>query len=261
VYIQQYDKILYIDIDIIIQNDISILFDIDIEDKIYALPEGTIEHEYHGGWFFDFKTIDKNTVGMNSGILYFKNTESSRIIFKDINEHTKKMRDANEKMPVTVDQPFLNYHTIKNGKQDTTLMSQFALIYCIDPPPPPSVPTTISLCHFVWPIGDANHKKTRMIKHMDHIFNNYKNIYTQSAPENNPVLDKTYKWGHGNGIIHFKNDFLVTTWAKGEYKWLDKYTLEANWVGYNHVLRMNESYDSFIAIRKGDFNVGTGRLL
>jgi tetratricopeptide (TPR) repeat protein len=260
-YIGQYEKIVYIDTDIIVQNDVSKIFATNIEDKIYALPEGTIEHEYHGGWFFDFETIDKNTVGMNSGILYFKNSEQSRTIFKDINEHTKKLRDANEKLPTTVDQPFLNYHTIKGGNQDTNLMTQFALIYCIDPPPPPSAPTTVSLCHFVWPIGNANHKKDRMRKHMDHIFNTYTVIYNSSPPENNPVLGKTYRWGTGPGVIRFEKDLLVTTWAKGEYKWLDSHTLEANWSGYNHILRMNETYTSFINIRKGDFNVGTGVLL
>jgi tetratricopeptide (TPR) repeat protein len=259
-HINQYEKILYIDTDIIVQNDIMKLFDINIEDKIYALPEGTIEHEYHGGWFFDFENIDKNTTGMNSGILYFRNTETSRTIFKNINEHTKKMRDANETMPVTVDQPFLNYHAIKNGNQNTSLLSEYALIYCIDPPPPPSAPTTIALCHFVWPIGNAKHKRDRMIKHMDHVFNNYTSIYGEPLEIPSVLIGKTYKWETDYGIIRFEEDHLVTTWGKGEYKWLDKYTLEANWSGYNHILRMNETYDSFIRIRKGDFSVGIGSI-
>jgi hypothetical protein len=259
-HINQYEKILYIDTDIIVQNDIMKLFDIDIEDKIYALPEGTIEHEYHGGWFFDFENIDKNTTGMNSGILYFRNTETARTIFKNINEHTKKMRDANETMPVTVDQPFLNYHAIKNGNQNTSLLNEYALIYCIDPPPPPSAPTTIALCHFVWPIGNAKHKRDRMIKHMDHVFNNYTSIYGEPLEIPSVLIGKTYKWETDYGIIRFEEDHLVTTWGKGEYKWLDKYTLEANWSGYNHILRMNETYDSFIRIRKGDFSVGIGSI-
>jgi hypothetical protein len=99
-----------------------------------------------------------------------------------------------------------------------------------------------------------------MIKHMDHVFNNYTKIYDSVAPEANRLLGKTYQW-NTNGTIRFEKDQLVTTWARGVYKWLDNRTLEANWSGYNHILRMNETYDSFISIRKGDFNVGTGLLL
>jgi len=63
--IHQYEKILYIDTDILIQQDITTLFDIPIEEKVYALGEKTIEGEWHGGWFFDFTMIDKNTSGIN----------------------------------------------------------------------------------------------------------------------------------------------------------------------------------------------------
>ena len=47
--IEKYEKILYIDTDVLINSDINIWFDIEIaDDKIYALEEGNIGNEYWG---------------------------------------------------------------------------------------------------------------------------------------------------------------------------------------------------------------------
>ena len=256
--VDRYERLLYLDTDIVVQNDLTPLFEVDIEDKIYGLPEGTIEHEYHGGWFFDFTTIDKDTPGMNSGILLFKNTETVRTIFAAVTAHSKQRREANEPMPSTGDQPFLNYHAIKGGNQDTALLTQYALIYCMDPPPPPSKPTTIAICHFVWPLGDAAHKKRRMIQHMKHVFSNYGAIYGLHTVSGNPVLNKKFKWG-SDGEIVFEPTRLRTTWAMGTHSWFDAHTVEASWSGHEHILRFNDTYSSFVSVRKNDFDIVIGR--
>ena len=261
-HINHYKKILYIDTDIIIQNDLTTIFNLNIDDKIYALKEGTIEHEYHGGWFFDFNTIDKNIEGMNSGIMLFQNTDSIKKIFNDINEHINSFETLKKQLPSCIDQPFINYHFIKNNKQDVILLDKYCKIYCIDPPPPPSEPTDITICHFVWPIGNANHKKNRMISHINHILNNHKNIYISNDDnfDKNVINNNIYKWN--SGIIRFdKNNLLHTSWAIGNYKWLDKYTIEASWSGFSHVLKMNELYNNFISIRKNDIDYITGKLI
>lgn len=257
--ISGYDRFLYLDTDIVIQGDLTALFDLDIEDKIYSLPEGTIEHEYHGGWFFDFATIDKDTPGMNSGILLFKNTETVRGIFAAVNAHSKQRSAAGEPMPITGDQPFLNYHAIRGGHQDTQLLTKYALIYCMDPPPPPSAPTQIAICHFVWPLGDVRHKQNRMIAHAKHVFNNYNIVCSLSSVVGNPLLGKRFRWAT-DGEIVFESSQLRTTWANGEYTWLDAYTVEASWSGYEHVLRFNDRYTAFISIRKKDFDIVIGQV-
>ena len=54
-FIHNYDKILYIDTDILINSDISKLFSLNIDfDKIYAIEEGCIDHIFYGGNFFNF---------------------------------------------------------------------------------------------------------------------------------------------------------------------------------------------------------------
>jgi hypothetical protein len=260
--IGSYEKILYIDTDIIIQNDLTKLLESDIEDRIYAMREGTIEHEYHGGWFFDFNTINKDIIGMNSGILLFKNSETIRGIFHDIQAHIKTRMDANEPMPCPQDQPFINYHCIKNGKQDTDLLEKYGLIYCMDPPPPPSGPTDIILCHFVWPIGNAQHKKNRMVQHVSHILKHYMNMTKFIEPFSAPKLEGTaYSWGDSGQISFLEGGILKTTWANGTYKWLDKYTLQATWSGFTHVLRMDTTYSEYSSLRVGDVDYVSGKKL
>jgi hypothetical protein len=72
-------------------------------------------------------------------------------------------------------------------------------------------------------------------------------------------VGKTYTWG--NGKISFANNKLITTWANGTYRWFDKYTLDASWAGYSHILQFNSTYDTYIGVRKGDLEYGAGTLV
>ena len=258
--IASYDKILYIDTDIIVQNDLTKLFEVNINNKVYAMKEGTIEHEYHGGWFFDFTTIDKSIIGMNSGILLFQNSDLIKKIFSDILEHINTREESKLPMPHCNDQPFINYHVVKSGLQDTDLLEKYGMIYCMDPPPPPSGPTCVILCHFVWPIGNALHKRGRMIQHVSHILKYYINIHVSIEPYTIPnIINKSYTWNYG--FIRFESDKLVTKWGNGVYTWLDKYTLNVSWNGYHHILKMSPSYDSYMSININTCEYVTGNLI
>ena len=259
--IHLYEKILYLDTDIIIQNDINSIFKNNINDGVlYAIEEGTIEHEYHGGWFFDFDTIDKDIYGINSGVLLFKNSAEIKNTFKDIIDHSNKMYNSGENMPCCQDQPFINYHFIKNNKQDSQFLKKYLLIYCVYPPPPPSSPTDIVICHFVWPIGNALHKKERMVNHLNHILSHYSDIYTSpEKTEESIISELVYTWGDQGGEIQFKKDnTLITTWENGIYNFLDMYTLKAEWLGHTHILKMKHDFTKFMSIRKGDLDLIVG---
>ena len=247
-----YDKILYLDTDITVQGDLMNVFNEPIEDKIYGMKEGTIEHEIHGGWWFDFSTIDKDTVAMNGGILLFNGSESMKTIFDEINAHIKDIKDNGKSMPECADQPFMNYHFIKAGKYDNTMLEKHGLIYCIDPPPPPSGPTNIVLCHFVWPIGNAQHKLGRMRPHVTHVLKHYREITEEQFKK--PVLLETgYEWGSGWIRIE-ANGLLVTKWARGSYEWIGSHTMYAMWAGIIHFLRFNATYTEYMSVRLGDLD-------
>jgi tetratricopeptide (TPR) repeat protein len=249
-----YEKILYLDTDIIIQGDLAKVFEFDIEDKLYAMSEGTIEHDIHGGHWFDFEKIDRHTVGINSGILLFKPTDTMRAIFASINEHIAEIKASGKPMPSCEDQAFINYHFIKEDKYDNKVIEKYALIYCIDPPPPPSAPTEVVICHFVWPIGNAGHKLGRMKPHVTHVLKNYQAIFSISPSSiTPPFLGNTYGWG--TGWIRFDgNCSLQTKWTAGSYEWLDSHTVYANWAGIKHFLRFNSTYTGYLSVRLGDLD-------
>ena len=252
--IDQYKKLLYIDTDILIQNDLTPLLSEPLEDKVYALSEGTIEHEYHGGWFFDFTTIDKNLPGMNGGILLFPNTPTIQTLMKACIKHIEGDRATKKPMPACLDQPYLNYYFVKAGRYDVSLMKKYALIYCMDPPPPPSEPTTIALCHFVWPVGNASHKLKRMKTHMTHLLNNYTNIYPSISLPTTSIVGKSFYWSNSS-VTFLHNNVLATVWTTGSYEWLDMYTLIASWSPYKHIIRFNTTFDKALSIRIGDCNI------
>jgi hypothetical protein len=258
--IQFYEKLLYLDTDIIIQGNLARVFEEDIEDKLYAMSEGTIHHEIHGGLWFDFNTINKDTVALNSGILLFKASEGMRRIFNDINQHIKAIKEKGGQMPSCEDQAFINYHFIKENKYNNTLMEKYGLIYCIDPPLPPSKPTDISICHFVWPIGNAQHKLGRMKPHLTHVLKNYKNIFGCPNVSVVPFLATEYKWE--SGWIRFDgNGSLQTKWSSGSYEVLDSHTVYVNWAGIQHFLRFNTTYSEFISVRLGDLDLIKGKTM
>ena len=256
-HIMLYEKILYLDTDIIIQGELMNIFREPLEDKLYAMKEGTIEHEIHGGWWFDFSTIDKNTVGLNSGILLFKATETMKAIFAETIAHVDELR--NKAMPSCEDQAFINYHFIKADKYDNTLMEKYGLIYCIDPPPPPSAPTDIVICHFVWPIGNAKHKLGRMRPHLTHVLENFKEIFGQSLYKAPILIGQVYVWG--SGWIRFEaNGLLITKWSSGTYEWVGSHSLYASWAGLTHFLRFTEDYSGFMSVRLGDLDYIRGAI-
>jgi hypothetical protein len=132
------------------------------------------------------------------------------------------------------------------------------MIYAMDPPPPPSAPTTVSLCHFVWPIGNATDKIRRMTAHVKHLFEHYGAIYSVEPPAEPPLIGKKFRW-EATGHITFEATALRTKWTPhGTYKWLDDHTVEATWHGFAHVLRLNKGYTSFVSLRKSDFDCVIG---
>jgi hypothetical protein len=96
-----------------------------------------------------------------------------------------------------------------------------------------------------------------MINHAKHVFGNYAAVTGATSVVGNPICGKHFRWAT-DGEIVFEPTRLRTTWANGEYKWLDAHTVEASWAGYEHILRFNDRYTGFISIRKKDFDCVLG---
>jgi hypothetical protein len=112
--IDKYKKILYLDTD----NEI-------LSDKLYALEEGKIESEYHGGQFFDFTKFNKTTNSFSAGVFFFMNSLSIKKLFEDTNIHIKNYQCKNKTIPTCLDQPFLVYNSFIQDKYDNQFMKKY----------------------------------------------------------------------------------------------------------------------------------------
>jgi len=157
------------DTDILVQGDISKLFSLPIEDKLYAKKEYDFNGEGHGAWFFDFTKFDKLTPALNSGILLFQNTALIRTIFSEINTHIANLKKTESLIPLCMDQSFIVYHFFKNNACDVDLISKYIYLAQDTQPPVLTDSSELLLSHFVWPIGNTDHKKQRMLEHLSNI--------------------------------------------------------------------------------------------
>jgi hypothetical protein len=250
--IEKYDKILYIDTDIIIKKDLAKIFDLPLDDKLYGIESGTINSPSFGNQFFNFDNIDRSIKGINSGTLLFNNKLCIRDLFSRIIGHINAFTDSNYKIPYCMDQPFINYHAISSGMYDNTLLNDYVSLY-EDNEIVTNYETSI-ICHFSFPIGNFAHKFERMKKFMNEILK--EEILNELRVDNFDC--KKYKWN--NGFIEFiNNEFVIkTSWGNGTYKILENDKVMVSWNNFDHVLKFNEEYKEFISVRINDFDVVFG---
>ena len=108
--ITNYNKILYLDTDIIVKDDINKVFDVCKEDILYVLEEGNLDtgfHDHHGRSLFgDELNNYEDKTAFTSGILLFNNCEKIKDLFNKINEDIiNRPHDF-----VCCDQPYIVYN-------------------------------------------------------------------------------------------------------------------------------------------------------
>jgi lipopolysaccharide biosynthesis glycosyltransferase len=163
--IDKYQKILYLDTDVLVNSDINVLFNTEISsDKLYALEEGNISHEYWGSQFFDFTKFDKDTSAFSAGVFYFMNSVSMKNLFENVNMHiTNYVGDT----PKCLDQPFLVYNSVIQGNYDNQFMKKYL----------ENNPTEVNnekiVYHFPGGPGDYSDKFAKMTAFWKKIKNNY----------------------------------------------------------------------------------------
>jgi lipopolysaccharide biosynthesis glycosyltransferase len=124
--IDTYQNILYVDTDVLVNSDVNVLFSIDISpEKLYALEEGNIGHEYWGAQFFDFSKLNRNTAAFSAGVFYFMNSVSMKTLFDDTNRQIANYLHEKRPIPICLDQPFLVYNAVVQNKYDNQCMKQY----------------------------------------------------------------------------------------------------------------------------------------
>lgn len=124
--ITKYDKILYLDTDIIVKDDINKVFDVCKEDKLYTLEEGEIDSDtdYWGKILFGNElNIYSDKTAFSSGILLFNNCEKIKDLFNKINDDiSNRPNDFN-----CFDQPYIVYNAFKYNLYNNKILKSFAV--------------------------------------------------------------------------------------------------------------------------------------
>ena len=124
--IANYDKILYLDIDILIANPISAIFNLPIDDdKLYAVEECSMME--HGADFFDWTIINPEERSFTSAILLFRNSQFNRAIWHKITAHIYVYKQIHNSLPPFCDQSFIIYNFRMHGKFDIKQLTKFAI--------------------------------------------------------------------------------------------------------------------------------------
>lgn len=162
--IKKYEKILYMDTDILVKKDISTLFAINFPfDRICALEEDTIANDNFGALFFEICELEENIKidwslgGLNSGILLFHNNSAVIDLFNSIIDDIARWDDE---PPICLDQPFISYRIIHENKFERGILNKWAGLF--DYYGTPINHQELTLCHFSWPIGNFSSKYKRM---------------------------------------------------------------------------------------------------
>ena len=164
-HINKYNKILYLDTDVLVRGNFNTLFNTEIaHNKIHALEEGNIGHVWWGGQFFDFSNnYTPDMSGFSSGVMYFYNSQEIKHLFVVIKNHIKNYMNSGMHHPDCLDQPFIIYNSYMRGMADTQLMKQF-LKNNAD-----SISSTNMIYHFPGGVGHYQSKYHKMISFLHKI--------------------------------------------------------------------------------------------
>lgn len=124
--ITKYNKILYLDTDILIKDNINKVFNVCEEDILYALEEGTINSklDFWGTTLFKDEVNNyEDKTAFTSGILLFKNCEKIRDLFDKINQDII-IRPHNF---ACFDQPYIVYNAFKYNLYNNKILKLFVV--------------------------------------------------------------------------------------------------------------------------------------
>jgi len=153
---RKYEKILYLDADIIVKGDVNRVFAVCELDLIYALEESTIDdvNDWHGYTLFGAEVnnyADKSA--FTSGILLFKNCENMKMLFNRIREDIVNRPYLNS----FYDQPYIIYNAFKYNLYNNKVLNTFAINNDFD------INSNIVIHHFPGNVGNYWRKIHNML--------------------------------------------------------------------------------------------------
>ncbi len=192
-----YKKILYLDTDILIKDDINKVFDVCHNDILYALEEGHIDS--NSGFWGNFLFNDEinnytDKAAFCSGILLFNNCLKMKFLFNKIKEHITNYPNPNIFKYSCYDQPFFVYNAFKYNLYNNKILGSLVVNFNYD------IYSDKVIHHFAGSTGQPEHK----INSMKIFLNNLKDLTIC----NNINQTKQYINEHLLPIIHNIGELL-----------------------------------------------------
>jgi hypothetical protein len=243
--VDSYEKILYLDTDMLVLKDISKVFEsVDPGTGIAAVEEGEMGMPNMGGDLFrkEEGSWDIKMPGMNSGILLFRPCAEVREVFKDAREAASASAAS---PPACMDQPFLSWATIR---KDRFVRGSLKGIAGLFEKGWPDDFEDLTLCHFSFPIGNADHKMKRMKEFLNFMLIDEKDGGTDEEWEQT-------EWGwrvEVCKIVFHKGRKLSTPWGSGTWKPVGPGMVQATWKGFTHFCK--KMHGGLRSLRIGDFD-------
>jgi len=160
--IELYNKILYLDCDILITNSINNILEFPLENKLYALKE-KCHRSFHCEFFTDdeYTLLNKNST-FSSGILLFNNNMIIKNLFSQILLHIDNHINNKLQIPSCLDQPFIVYHAVTNNLYDNQTLINIVINN-------PTNFTNQTISHFPGGVGHYERKIVKMTNFMNNI--------------------------------------------------------------------------------------------
>lgn len=238
--VSRYDKILYLDTDIIIKDDLNIILNYKLENKIYALEEGRID--YHGNeWgciLFNgnFDRFEDKTA-FSSGIMLFNNC----LKIKELFDSVKQDIITRPYFFDCYDQPYIVYNSFKNNLYNNKEMKK----YCVNNDY--NINSNKIIHHFPGGPGVYQHKIIYMTK------------FLGALKQRDLLINKEFTWETSSIIFLDKNKMYA--FGEGRYEYLDDKSIKVVFGGRIHTIEFNSDYTKFKSTRDGDLEIVEGILI
>ena len=158
--IANYDKILYVDVDVLVTSNINTLFNLPIDTgTIYGPEDMTLGSYYHGRQFYsDPPEVDLTQPAFCSGILMFKNCREIESLFEETLKHINlDLVVKGNSIPGCLEQPYLVYNAAVRKVYNAKLLNTYIRQGGVE-----TIEDGVVLCHFCGNIGNSSPKKARM---------------------------------------------------------------------------------------------------
>ena len=258
--IKNYNKILYLDTDILVKDNINKVFDVCKEDILYVLEESSIINApdgWYGGitLFGDEINNYHDKSSFTSGILLFNHCKKISFLFEKINEDIVNRPHFFD----CYDQPYIVYNAFKYNMFNNKVLK--SLIVNNDN----NIHSDKVIHHFPGGPGIYQHKIDAMTIFLNNIKLNTYSLFNKTIHIDNDIwcsskiVNNTYTWE--NSQIKFLDNYKMDAFGEGNYKIINKQNIIANFGGREHSIKFNIDYTEFSSTRIDDLQIVNGKVI